>query len=69
MNASIVLAYLDPGTGSVVLQIVVGGILGGLLVIKLAWKRVVGLFRPDWNTAGEEADASKETVGDSGAGK
>jgi hypothetical protein len=44
MTNSTILAYLDPGTGSMILQMVVGGLLGGLLVIKLMWKRIVGLF-------------------------
>lgn len=33
-------AYLDPGTGSFVLQILIGGIAGGLMVVKLYWTRV-----------------------------
>lgn len=39
------LAYLDPGTGSVVLQMVVGGVLGAALTIKLFWRRIVGFFK------------------------
>jgi hypothetical protein len=42
--------YLDPGTGSYIIQILIGGILGGLFAIGVFWKRVVagikGLFRP-----------------------
>ncbi len=39
------LAYLDPGTGSVVLQLVVGGFLGAALTIKLFWRRILGFFK------------------------
>lgn len=39
-----VLGYLDPGTGSIVLQMVVGGILGAGLMLKLFWRRIKGLF-------------------------
>jgi hypothetical protein len=39
------LAYLDPGTGSVVLQMVVGGLLGAALTIKIFWRRIVGFFK------------------------
>ena len=37
-------AYLDPGTGSMVLQIAVGGILAVLATTKLYWNRLRSLF-------------------------
>jgi hypothetical protein len=36
------LAYLDPGTGSFFLQLVVGGMFGGLLMVKHFWSKVKG---------------------------
>ena len=33
-------AYLDPGTGSYLLQIVLAALFGVLLVIKVYWKRL-----------------------------
>lgn len=47
-------AYLDPGTGSMILQILLGGVAGVALVGKLYWHRfltMIGVRRP-------EADAS-----------
>jgi hypothetical protein len=42
--------YLDPGTGSYIIQLLVGGLLGGLFAIGLFWKRVIAFvkrpFRP-----------------------
>ena len=42
--------YLDPGTGSYVLQFLIGGLLGGLFAVGLFWRRVLAfvkrLFRP-----------------------
>ncbi|HNP61305.1 MAG TPA: hypothetical protein PKM72_10715 [Nitrospirales bacterium] len=38
-------AYLDPGTGSMVLQLLLGGIAGAVVILKLYWRRFVGLFR------------------------
>ena len=32
-------AYIDPGTGSMIVQILVGGIVGGLVAIKLYWRK------------------------------
>ena len=40
-----VFAYLDPGTGSIVIQAVVAGIVGALAVCRLYWSRLKGLFR------------------------
>lgn len=37
-------AYLDPGTGSMVLQFLVGGILGSLLILKIFWRKILGFF-------------------------
>lgn len=37
-------AYLDPGTGSFVLQMLVAGLLGAMLYIKLAWANVKLFF-------------------------
>ena len=38
-------AYLDPGTGSVVIQAIVGGVLGGLFVLKMYWHKFIGFFK------------------------
>ncbi len=55
MNTVVLLAYLDPGTGSIVIQALVGGILGGLLVIKLFWKKIFAFFTGK-RGAGDTAD-------------
>ena len=44
MKVAIFFAYLDPGTGSIIIQAVVGGVLGGMLVIKLFWKKILSFF-------------------------
>ena len=48
--------YLDPGTGSYIIQLLVGGLLGGLFAIGLFWKRVIAfvkrIFKPRNNDAG-----------------
>ncbi len=35
-----VFAYIDPGTGSYIIQLVVAGIFGGLFAIKIFWKKI-----------------------------
>lgn len=34
------LAYLDPGTGSMILQGIIGAVVGGLIALKLYWARL-----------------------------
>lgn len=38
------LAYLDPGTGSYVLQMVIAGVLGAAFAIKMSWFRIKRFF-------------------------
>jgi hypothetical protein len=37
-------AYLDPGSGSYLLQILLAGLLGALFTLKVFWKRIVSFF-------------------------
>ncbi len=37
--------YLDPGTGSYILQLILGGLLGGLFAIGLFWKKVIAFVK------------------------
>ncbi len=37
-------AALDPGTGSMILQLLLGGVAGMAVVLKLYWDRVKALF-------------------------
>jgi len=38
------LLYIDPGTGSTIIQIIIAGIIGGLFAIKLFWQNVKLFF-------------------------
>ena len=38
-------AYLDPGTGSLIIQVLIGAIFGGLVVAKIFWNRIKIFFR------------------------
>ncbi len=40
-------AYLDPGTGSTLLQLLLGGAVGVAAVIKLYWSRIRSIFSRD----------------------
>ena len=40
-----VFAYLDPGTGSMLVQLLVGGVAAAAVAIKLYWFRILRLLR------------------------
>jgi hypothetical protein len=49
-----VAAYLDPGTGSYITQVLVASLLGGLYALKLSWTRVKLYFSKAGKTTKEE---------------
>jgi hypothetical protein len=51
-------AYLDPGTGSFFLQMLIGGIAGSLVAIKMYWSRVKAFFSGHGPTPMDSKDAS-----------
>jgi len=53
-------AYLDPGTGSMILQIVLGGVAGMMVVGKLYWAQFTSFFSRRSDSAGEAKDTSAE---------
>jgi len=38
-------AYLDPGTGSYIFQIIIAVALGGLFAIKLLWNKIITFLK------------------------
>jgi len=53
-------AYLDPATGSYVLQIIIAALVGGLFVIKQYYSKIKAFFK-NLFSSGEEADGAEET--------
>ena len=51
-------AYLDPGSGSFIIQLILAPLLGGLLILRTSWTKVkdflIGLFNRDKD--GDEKD-------------
>lgn len=50
------LAYLDPGSGSVILQVLLATLLGVGVMVKLLWTRIKSLFGIPSNTEQEPPD-------------
>jgi hypothetical protein len=39
------LPYIDPGTGSMLLQVILGGVAAALVGLKMFWGRLLGFLR------------------------
>lgn len=46
---SMKVSYLDPGTGSLVLQLLIAAIVGAGAFIKIKWKKIAGFISKDKN--------------------
>ena len=51
-------AYLDPGTGSMIVQILIGAVAGGLVALKVYWHRLKRLLTgaPSDSRGGPDTD-------------
>lgn len=50
-------AYLDPGSGSILLQVIIGGLLGVGFLVRAFWGRIKGFFR---RSGGSTEDLTSE---------
>ncbi len=51
-------AYLDPGTGSMFLQLLIGSIAAGLLMINVYWEKVKSFFSSRFSKLRRSGDNS-----------
>jgi hypothetical protein len=57
----IMLSYLDAGTGSLIIQMLIGGLAGILLALKLFWHKIVRIFKHD-NSGKKEKKAGDNQI-------
>jgi hypothetical protein len=55
----ILLAYLDPGSGSYLLQLLIAAALGGLLLLRLYWSKVKSFVRRLFTGQSEDVDVDE----------
>ncbi len=53
-------AYIDPGAGSMILQGIIGGVAGGLFIMRTYWAKAVAFF------SGGRKNAPAESIGEAG---
>jgi hypothetical protein len=49
-------AYIDPGTGSYIIQLLVAGLLSSAYLIKIYWRRIKAMFGASVPTLEEDDD-------------
>ncbi len=54
------LLYLDPTAAGLGLQMVLAGLVGGLVAVRMFWGRVFSLFRRTKQDATDETSATEE---------
>lgn len=59
-QAHALLAYLDPGSGSFILQLLVAGILGGLVALRMSWSKIKARFTRKPADSPEDTSAHPE---------
>jgi hypothetical protein len=69
------IAYIDPGSGSYFFQLLIGGLLGAAVAVKLLWRRVWAFLtgrrsrEPDRSSPSERStDPASAGRGTSGSG-
>ncbi len=62
VEPSAAFAYLDPGSGSMLLQLVLGGLAGLAVIAKLYWHRLLGLFGMNSDQEQSEAETDSASV-------
>lgn len=57
-------AYIDPGTGGMLLQLLLGGVAGAMVIVKLYWQRIKDGFQSVFGSrdkADQAVDHENET--------
>lgn len=54
------LLYLDPGSGSLLIQLIIAGLIGIGVTVRLFWSRITGLFGGNKSGVAESSDDEDE---------
>ena len=49
-------AYIDPGTGSVIIQMIIGGLVGTGIAVKVFWYRIKSALSPSFKRNNDDED-------------
>ena len=49
-------AYIDPGTGSIIIQMIIGGLVGTGIAVKVFWYRIKSALSPSFKRNNSDED-------------
>ncbi len=52
--------YLDPGSGSFLIQLIIASLLGAAFVVRASWSRIKSFFKPSDNETDSELEIQEE---------
>ena len=61
-NSLTVPAYIDPGTGSLMIQVLIGVVAGSAVAAKIYWTRVKGFFRSLFSTRSNRIEDNDQST-------
>ena len=61
-------AYIDPGVGGMLLQLLLGGVAGVLVIMRLYWERVTSTARKVFGLKESKEKSTPEDSGGNGSG-
>ena len=62
LNAPPAFAYIDPMTGSALMSIIIGFLVGAGVWIKIYWNKIISFFRKEPISEGEDPPKEKPDV-------
>ena len=58
--AFVVMYYLDPGSGSMLVQLLIAALMGAAFLLKTFWRRIAGLFQNKNRAQNQDLDAEDQ---------
>jgi hypothetical protein len=52
--------YLDPGSGSYIIQLIIASLLGAAFIVRASWSKIKTFFKSTFNNSEDEADIPEE---------
>jgi len=52
--------YLDPGSGSFLIQLIIASLLGAVFVVRASWSKIKSFFKRTFNQSESDLDSQEE---------
>lgn len=52
--------YLDPGSGSYIIQLIIASLLGAAFIVRASWSKIKTFFKSTFNNSEDEIETPEE---------